>query len=91
MTLKKIAMYAAALVAVTIAAHIAQAGGRGGGPNLGVSSSSPGHIMQSTTPAPTQGASSLAPGSQIKDDPTPRTRGASDIAPGATNPNKNKK
>jgi len=88
MTLKKIAICAGALVTATIAAQLAQAGGRGGGPNLGVSASSPGHIMQNTTPAPTQGASSLAPGSQIKDDPTPRTGGASAIAPGATNPNK---
>jgi hypothetical protein len=88
MALTKIAICAAALVAAT-ASHIAYAGGRGGGgPNLGVSGSSPGHIMQNTTPAPTKGASSLAPGSQIKDDPTPRTGGASDIAPGATNPNK---
>jgi hypothetical protein len=88
MTLKKIAICAAALLAASIATQLAQAGGRGGGPNLGVSGSSPGHIMQNTTPAPTQGASSLAPGSQIKDDPTPRTGGASAIAPGATNPNK---
>ena len=91
MILKKIAICATALVAATIASHIAQAGGKGGNiPNLGASTSSPGHIMQSTTPAPTQGASTFTPGSQIKDDPTPRTGGASDISPGAKNPNKSK-
>jgi hypothetical protein len=74
MTLKKVAICAAALVAATIASQLAQAGGRGGGPNLGVSTSSPGHIMQSTTPAPTKGASTLAPGSTVKDESTPACR-----------------
>jgi hypothetical protein len=91
MTLKKLAICAAALVAGTIASQLAQAGGKGGGPNLGVSSSSPGHIMQSTTPDPSKGASTFAPGSTVKDEPAPRTGGASDIAPGATNPNSQKK
>ena len=71
--------------------QLAQAGGRGGGPNLGVSTSSPGHIMQSTTPDPAKGASTLAPGSTVKNEPTPRAGGASDIAPGATNPNSKRK
>jgi hypothetical protein len=88
MTLKKIAICAAALVIATFASHLAQAGGKGGGPNSGASGSSPGQIMQNTTPAPPKGASTLAPGSQIKDDPTPRTGGASAVAPGATHPNK---
>ena len=81
MTLKKIAICAAALVAATIASQLAQAGGKGS-PNLGVSGSSPGHI---TPPTGTPGKSENAPG-DIKQD-----KGAKDaksFAPGSSNPNK---
>jgi len=91
MTLKKIGICAAALIAATVVSNIAQAGGKGGNtPNLGASGASPGHTMQNASPAPTNGASTLAPGSTVKDEPTPRTGGASAIAPGAMNPNKSK-
>jgi hypothetical protein len=85
MILNKIAICATALVFATITAHLAQPGGKGG-----VSASSPGHIMQNTTPAPPKGASTLSPGSQIKDDTTPRKGGASELAP-SDSINKSKK
>jgi len=81
MTLKKIAICAAALVAATIASQLAQAGGKGS-PNLGVSGSSPGHI---TPPTGTRGKSENAPGDINQD------KGAKDaksFAPGSSNPNK---
>ena len=85
MTLKKLAICAAALVAATIATQLAQAGGKG------LSASSPGHITQSTTPDPPKGASTFAPGSKIEDGSTPRTGGASQIAPGDAKSDANKK
>jgi hypothetical protein len=60
MSVKKIGICAAALVLGTISA---QAGGKGA-PNLGVSTSTPGHI---TPPTGTPGKSENAPG-EIKQD-----------------------
>ena len=77
MTLKKIAICAAALVAATIASQLAQAGGKGGGPNLGVSASTPGHT---TPPAGTHGKSENAPGDMKHD--TTGAANAKELAPG---------
>ena len=75
MTLKKIAICAAALEAATIASQLAQAGSKGG-PSPGVSGSSPGHI---TPPAGSHGKSENAPG-DIKHDTG--AANAKELAPG---------
>jgi len=86
MTLKKISICATALIAATIASQLAQAGGRGSGPNLGVSGSSPGHTTTQPSPPPSDpGKSVNAPG-DIKSDTTGATN-AKQFAPGSTNPN----
>ena len=77
MTLKKIAICAAALVAATIASQLAQAGGKGG-----VSASSPGH--QATVPGD-PGKSGNAPGDLKKDKGLPN---AKELAPGDANSKK---
>ena len=75
MTLKKLAICAAALVVATIASHIAQAGGRGG-----ASSSAPGHqSFTSTTPQTEPGKSQFAPGDAKKDS---GASNAKELAPG---------
>ena len=80
MTLKKISIWAAALVFATISAHLAQAGGRG---NLGTSTFSPGH---NTTPQPGDpGKSGNSPG-DLKNDSG--AKDAKTFAPGQKNPNK---
>jgi hypothetical protein len=76
MTLKKISICAAALVAATIGSQLAQAAGKGGGPNLGVSGSSPGHI---TPPTGSHGKSENAPGEMKHDS---GAANAKELAPG---------
>ena len=85
MTLKKIGLCAIALVAVTIASQLAQAGRKAGGPNLGVSASSPGHQLPPPTGQPAPGKSEFAPG-DIKQDKD--LKNAKTLAPGFENPNK---
>jgi len=81
MTLKKIAICAAALVAATIASHLAQAGGRGG-----VSTSAPGHQTPPTSTGPTEpGKSQFAPGDIKKDT---GAGNAKELAPGDSNSKK---
>jgi hypothetical protein len=82
MTLKKLAICAGALVAATIASHLAQAAGKGT-PNHGVSTSAPGH---ETPVSGEPGKSGNAPGDKMHDSTTPTT--AKDFAPGQKNPNK---
>jgi hypothetical protein len=84
MTLKKTAIYAAALVAATIASQLAQAGSKGT-PNGGVSSSAPGNLPPPTSGPTEPGKSANAPGDIKKDTSLPN---ASTISPGSTNPNK---
>jgi hypothetical protein len=84
MTLKKLAICAAALVAATIGSHLAQAAGKGT-PNLGVSASSPGHQMPPSTGPTEPGKSQFAPG-DIKNDKD--LKDAKSLAPGSSNPNK---
>lgn len=75
MTLKKIAICAAALVAATMASHIAQAGGKGG-----ASSSAPGHqAFTKKTPQTEPGKSQFAPGDVKKDSGASNAR---ELAPG---------
>ena len=78
MTLKKIAIWATALVTATVASHIALAGGKGG-----VSATSPGHT---TVPSGSgdPGKSANAPGDRKKDTGTP----AKELAPGDANSKK---
>jgi hypothetical protein len=81
MTLKKIAICAAALVAATIATQLAQAGGKGG-----VSASAPGHQVLPPSTAPTEpGKSQFAPGDVKKDTSAPN---AKELAPGDSNSKK---
>src|SRR5262245_60814590 len=82
MTLKKIAICAAALVASTIASQLAQAGSKGT-PNHGVSSNAPG--QQAPVPGD-PGKSGNAPGDKMHDSST--ATNAKDFAPGQKNPNK---
>src|SRR5262245_10366621 len=84
MSLKKLAIYAAALVVAAIASHLAQAGGRSA-PNLGVSASSPGHQVPPSTGPAEPGKSQFAPG-DIKNDKD--LKDAKSLAPGSSNPNK---
>jgi hypothetical protein len=66
MSLKKIAMCAAALLIATIASQLAQAGGKGG-----VSAIAPGHTTAQPAPPPTDpGKSVNAPGDLKKDNGT---------------------
>jgi hypothetical protein len=81
MTVKKVVICAAALVLATISAPLAQAGSKGT-PNLGVSSSAPGHLQPPTTGP---GKSENAPGDIKKD---AHLKDAKTIAPGSKNPNK---
>jgi len=74
MTLKKIAICAAALVAATIASQLAQAGGKGG-----VSASSPGHLPPPSTGPVEPGKSANAPGDVKHDTGAPN---AKELAPG---------
>ena len=80
MTLKKLGICAAALVAATIASHLAQAAGKGT-PNHGVSTNAPG---QQSPVAGDPGKSGNAPGDLKKDKGEP----AKTFAPGQSNPNK---
>jgi hypothetical protein len=75
MTLKKIAICAAALVVVTIASQLAQAGSKGS-PSHGVSASSPGHLPPKSGDP---GKSGNAPG-DIKHDTG--AANAKELAPG---------
>jgi hypothetical protein len=85
MTLKKVAICATALVAATIASHLAQAAGKGT-PNHGVSTSAPGHNTTSQPGDP--GKSGNSPGDLKNDAGDANAKG---FAPGQNNPNKNKK
>jgi hypothetical protein len=80
MTLKKVAICAAARVAATIASHIALAGGKGG-----VSATSPGHT---TVPSGSgdKGKSANAPGDKMHDSTT--ATNAKEFAPGDANSKK---
>ena len=84
MTLKKLAICAAALVTATVASHLAQAAGKGT-PNLGSSASSPGHQVPPSTGPTEPGKSQFAPG-DIKNDKD--LKDAKSLAPGSANPNK---
>jgi hypothetical protein len=76
MTLKKLGICAAALVAATIASHLAQAAGKGS-PNHGVSASTPGH---EAPVAGDPGKSGNAPGDKMHDSGT--ATNAKEFAPG---------
>ena len=80
MTLKKIAICAAALVVATIASQLAQAGGKGG-----VSASSPGHLPPPSTGPAEPGKSANAPGDVKHDTGAPN---AKELAPGDKNSKK---
>jgi len=79
MTLKKLAICAAALLAATIASQLAQAGGKGS-----VSASSPGHL---TVPSGSgdPGKSANAPGDRKHDT---GAQNAKELAPGDLNSKK---
>jgi hypothetical protein len=65
MSLKKLTICAAALLAATIASQLAEAGGKGG-----VSAISPGHTTAQPAPPPNDpGKSANAPGDLKKDNP----------------------
>jgi hypothetical protein len=81
MTLKKIAICAAALVAATVASHIALAGGKGG-----VSATTPGHLPPPSGKATEPGKSANAPGDKMHDSTT--ATNAKEFAPGDANSKK---
>ena len=85
MSLKNVGICAAVLVVATMIVSLAQAGGKGGTPNLGVSASSPGHQVPPSTGATEPGKSEFAPG-DIKNDKD--LKDAKSLAPGSSNPNK---
>jgi len=82
MTLKLVAICAAALIAVTVASHIAQAGSKGGASNF-----APGHQSFGKTGPTEPGKSQFAPGDIKKDT---GASNAKELAPG-DNINKSKK
>jgi hypothetical protein len=75
MTLQKIAICAAALVAATIASQLAQAGGKGGASNFAPGRQS----FSSTTPQTEPGKSQFAPGDVKKETGASNAR---ELAPG---------
>ena len=83
--MKKLAICVAALLAATIASHLAQAGSSKGG---GASSFAPGQQSFGKTGPTEPGKSQFAPGDIKKD--TPGTSNAKELAPG-DNINKSKK
>ena len=82
MTLKKLAICVAVLVAATVASHLAQAGSKGGASNF-----APGHQSFGKTGPTEPGKSQFAPGDVKKDT---GASNAKELAPG-DNINKSKK
>jgi len=78
--MKKLAICVAALLAATIASHLAQAGSKGGASNF-----APGHQSFGKTGPTEPGKSQFAPG-DIKNDKD--LKDAKSLAPGSSNPNK---